>query len=222
MSDWYYAKGRERVGPVDEQALKAALAGLPDARNTLVWRPGFANWARAGDVAELAIAGGAVPAVPFGSPVVPGAPAASSDPGARPGILHMWFGFSGRFNRAKCWLVGLVNCAILIVGAACAYASESAAAWVLFGLAYVALALSGLAITIKRLHDRDKSGWWSLLFLVAPSVLSGVGAAFGQGAGALTGLVSAGISIWMFVELGCFRGTVGPNRFGPDPLAGKL
>jgi uncharacterized membrane protein YhaH (DUF805 family) len=25
--------------------------------------------------------------------------------------------------------------------------------------------------------------------------------------------------IWAFIELGCLRGTPGPNRFGPDPLA---
>jgi uncharacterized membrane protein YhaH (DUF805 family) len=26
------------------------------------------------------------------------------------------------------------------------------------------------------------------------------------------------LGIWGFVELGCLRGTAGPNRFGPDPL----
>jgi uncharacterized membrane protein YhaH (DUF805 family) len=31
-------------------------------------------------------------------------------------------------------------------------------------------------------------------------------------------LVSLALMIWGFVELGCLRGTVGPNRFGPDPL----
>ena len=27
------------------------------------------------------------------------------------------------------------------------------------------------------------------------------------------------VALWFFVELGCLRGTVGPNRYGPDPLA---
>ena len=31
-------------------------------------------------------------------------------------------------------------------------------------------------------------------------------------------LVVAPLSIWAFVELGCLRGTSGPNRYGPDPL----
>ncbi len=51
-----------------------------------------------------------------------------------------------------------------------------------------------VALQVKRWHDRDKSGWWvfiNLIPLVGP-------------------LVS-------FVELGCLRGTYGPNQYGPDP-----
>ncbi len=36
----------------------------------------------------------------------------------------------------------------------------------------------------------------------------------------LIGLIPL-VSIWLVVELGFLRGTVGPNRFGPDPLAGS-
>jgi uncharacterized membrane protein YhaH (DUF805 family) len=39
--------------------------------------------------------------------------------------------------------------------------------------------------------------------------------------GALT-LVASAILIWAFVELACLRGTIGPNRYGPDPLEGKI
>ena len=35
------------------------------------------------------------------------------------------------------------------------------------------------------------------------------------------GGVAALISLWAFVELYCLRGTVGDNRYGPDPLAGR-
>ena len=31
-------------------------------------------------------------------------------------------------------------------------------------------------------------------------------------------LAAAAIAIWAFVELGCLRGTPGPNQYGPDPL----
>ena len=34
----------------------------------------------------------------------------------------------------------------------------------------------------------------------------------------LLGLTWVGISLWFFVEFGCLRGTIGANRFGPDPV----
>ena len=53
-----------------------------------------------------------------------------------------------------------------------------------------------LAVYTKRWHDHNKSGWWTLILFVP---------AIGP--------------IWMLVELGFLPGTIGPNRFGSDPLA---
>jgi uncharacterized membrane protein YhaH (DUF805 family) len=39
------------------------------------------------------------------------------------------------------------------------------------------------------------------------------------GTGIVLHVVGFAISVWAFVELGCLRGTVGPNQYGPDPLA---
>jgi uncharacterized membrane protein YhaH (DUF805 family) len=89
--------------------------------------------------------------------------------------------------------------------------------------------ISGIAVAIKRLHDRDKSGWWLLLFYFAPVVLIGIGtllgvaSVLGESAGggilAMIFYVAGAVAgIWGFVELGCLRGTVGPNQYGPDPL----
>lgn len=52
-----------------------------------------------------------------------------------------------------------------------------------------------LAVPARRWHDRNKSGWWSLIVLVP-----------------VLGLA------WMFWECGLRRGTVGANRYGADPL----
>ena len=49
---------------------------------------------------------------------------------------------------------------------------------------------------IRRAHDRNKSGWWAILYAV-PQI--------GW--------------LWAFIELGFMKGTAGPNRFGADPLA---
>jgi uncharacterized membrane protein YhaH (DUF805 family) len=78
---------------------------------------------------------------------------------------------------------------------------------------------SGLAVGVKRLHDRDKSGWWILLFWLGPSILgSWQTAAPDLGGGFILALAAGALGIWAFVELGCLRGTPGPNRYGPDPL----
>jgi uncharacterized membrane protein YhaH (DUF805 family) len=65
----------------------------------------------------------------------------------------------------------------------------------LFGpLVGLALMLPSFAVTVRRLHDRDQSGWWFLLFFLP--------------------LIGAIVLLVWF----CQRGTLGPNRFGPDPL----
>jgi uncharacterized membrane protein YhaH (DUF805 family) len=38
----------------------------------------------------------------------------------------------------------------------------------------------------------------------------------------IVGLAALAIGIWAFIWFGCLRGTMGPNRFGPDPLAGYV
>jgi uncharacterized membrane protein YhaH (DUF805 family) len=76
------------------------------------------------------------------------------------------------------------------------------------------------AVSIKRLHDRDKSGWWMIPFVAA----SGVYGQFGDGLGgswtaAFLGLAVFVAFIWGVVEMYFLKGSSGPNRFGPDPLA---
>ncbi len=53
--------------------------------------------------------------------------------------------------------------------------------------------LPNLAVTVRRLHDLDKSGWWVLICLIP-----------------LVGLV---VLIYWFIQ----PGTSGPNRYGPEP-----
>ena len=50
-----------------------------------------------------------------------------------------------------------------------------------------------MTLGVKRLHDRDRSGWYMLI-----------------------GLIPLGI-IWLFIEIGLFRGTIGSNTYGKDP-----
>jgi len=141
------------------------------------------------------------------------------------------FSYQGRINRAKYWLAILVYILVTIVAGIIGFASGSdQLATSLNGLVNLATFISGILVGIKRLHDRDKSGWWLLLFYIVPGVLFGIGAGimlFGLvadssglgGAASIFFLAGAAIILWAFVELGCLRGTVGPNQYGPDPLA---
>ncbi|WP_316183288.1 DUF805 domain-containing protein [Bradyrhizobium sp. SZCCHNRI1009] len=73
---------------------------------------------------------------------------------------------------------------------------------------------------IKRLHDRDKSGWWMVPFFVGPGLAN-------QYAERLPGTIlptimeglTALLSLWGFIELYCLAGDRWTNRFGPSPLA---
>ena len=61
-------------------------------------------------------------------------------------------------------------------------------------LANLALLIPSIALSARRFHDMNRTGWWQLL------IFTGIGA-----------LV---IFFWFM-----FKGTEGPNRFGPDTLA---
>jgi uncharacterized membrane protein YhaH (DUF805 family) len=77
-----------------------------------------------------------------------------------------------------------------------------------------------VAASIKRLHDRNRSGWWMLPFFAAPGLYGQFEDRLGDSyAAALVGLAVFVVSIWGYVEMCFLKGTSGPNRFGPDPLA---
>jgi uncharacterized membrane protein YhaH (DUF805 family) len=140
-------------------------------------------------------------------------------------IARLWFDFKGRINRGKYWFVGIANLLRFAAFVLVAVAAHSGALGVLAGLVGVPLFLSSMAIGVKRLHDRNKSAWWLLLFYLMPPVLNIVRDALVRLHDPLPftlamvfWVVSVGISIWAVIELGCLRGTAGPNRYGPDPL----
>lgn len=126
-------------------------------------------------------------------------------------IMQYLFSFQGRINRAKYWaffglsiLVNLLFVAISsILAAAFANAGDpdsaqtaSVVVALIQIMLFVPYLVAWLAISVKRWHDRNKSGWWVLMTLVPV-----IG------------------PIWTLVECGCMKGTEGENRHGPDPLA---
>jgi len=77
-----------------------------------------------------------------------------------------------------------------------------------------------LATAIKRLHDRDRSGWWIVPFFIVPGLFSQFSDLLPSSNWMLPFSLSASsLWLWGFVEMFCVPGSVGDNRFGADPLA---
>jgi uncharacterized membrane protein YhaH (DUF805 family) len=147
------------------------------------------------------------------------------------GRFAAYLSFDGRANRQRYWLTSLAVAALLGVGAV-VVSLMSVAATVLAVLLVPLFLLYlwiVLAVGARRLHDREKSAWWLMVFQGVPILLSALRGLMilgtgneAAGPGALLGLIGLGFSIWGFVELGFLKGTAGPNRFGPDPLASPM
>ena len=138
---------------------------------------------------------------------------------------HLFFNFSGRINRAKYWIAMLIYSGIYIVLTIAGYATGNGAIYqAVNGMLNIVILISSLAVGVKRLHDRNKSGWYLVLFYIVPGILLVAGIAFGTFMedsivmASILGLAAFAIGVWAFVELGCLRGDIGPNRYGPDPF----
>ena len=93
------------------------------------------------------------------------------------------------------------------------------------GMLVIVILIVGIAVGVKRLHDRNKSGWFLLLFYFVPFTLAALSVlidAFVEDSiiiATVLALLAIAVGVWTFVEMGCLRGTVGINRYGPDPVA---
>lgn len=134
-------------------------------------------------------------------------------------VFENYANFSGRARRAEYWwftLISTILAAVLMVillvlfGATAettetvntagqtAVEVDSASPLViipaiLLGILSLALIIPGLAVTVRRLHDQDKSGWFYFVSFI-PFI--------------------GGLVLWVFMFI---DGTPGPNRYGPSP-----
>lgn len=135
--------------------------------------------------------------------------------------LQQWlFSIKGRIGRRDFWIwMGLWLLAMLILFTA------AARDWLELqtsAFALVCLLWPTAAVTIKRLHDRGRSGLWALLLILAWMLLAGNWAMLsGLWAQVLGRIVPTLILILVLVELGAFKGTRGENKYGKATLAVK-
>lgn len=125
-------------------------------------------------------------------------------------VQENFFSFEGRLPRGDFWLRSFIAGVLLLLG----LLTELGIAFLLgeehyplfkpflfpFTISlWLLTAVAQTSLLIRRLHDRDKSGFWALLCLI-PYV--GV--------------------VWWFIEPGCMRGSVGDNKYGPDSTSAPV
>ena len=78
--------------------------------------------------------------------------------------------FSGRARRKEYWYFFLFNILISIVLAVIdgmtGTLDAEAGIGLLGGIYGLAVLIPGLAVSVRRLHDTDRSGWWLLIVLI--------------------------------------------------------
>jgi uncharacterized membrane protein YhaH (DUF805 family) len=114
--------------------------------------------------------------------------------------LRNYFTFSGRASRSEFWFFTLFCILVVNLGSVGdlflfnALAQEGLGP--IFVVSNLALLVPGIAVSARRLHDIDRTGWWLLITLTI------IG------------------NIWLIIWW-CTKGTAGRNRFGSDPLGAK-
>jgi len=110
-------------------------------------------------------------------------------------VLKNYVGFSGRARRTEYWMFVLFNAIIAFVLYLPFLFTQEIAFASLYSIYALAVFLPSLAVTVRRLHDTGKSGWWYLISLVP-----------------LVGAI-------MLIIFTATAGAQGPNQYGADPKA---
>ena len=112
-------------------------------------------------------------------------------------VLKNYAGFSGRARRKEYWFFVLFNfiitLALFFVDVLIGAFNPQTGMGVLSGLYSLAVFIPTFAVTVRRLHDTSRTGWWLLIAFI-PLI------------GAIVLLV------FMFLD-----STSGTNEYGPDP-----
>jgi uncharacterized membrane protein YhaH (DUF805 family) len=156
--------------------------------------------------------------------------------------MRRYFEFSGRSSRSEFWFFILFLFILSIVASvldAMLFGDAGVGGVALLSsIVSIVHFIPSLSVSVRRLHDIDRSGWWILLGLVPlliGAVLFGGSLFMMAGAtdptlGTMGGIAGMGLSVFVVIILEivaliilivfyCTRGTPGPNRFGPPQVA---
>jgi uncharacterized membrane protein YhaH (DUF805 family) len=137
--------------------------------------------------------------------------------------IYLFTSFSGRINREPFWIACGILAAIEIAAQWLAGQVEGDTLSTVLDLAFT---YPEFAIAVKRANDRNLTPWVVALFFAGNVALDLFTLLNGpiDTTNPVNGIILvpfALLAVALIIELGFRRGTEGPNRFGPDPLAGK-
>lgn len=130
--------------------------------------------------------------------------------------IQQWlFSFKGRIGRRDFWIwIGLWIVSMLVLFS---LASKQLLDIQTAAFCLVCLLWPTAAVTVKRLHDRGRSGAWALLMILAWMLLAGNWAILlGVWQWAVGRFVPTLILVGMLIDLGAFIGTQDANKYGKD------
>ena len=137
--------------------------------------------------------------------------------------LYLLNSFEGRISRKPFWIAMTV---VAIANAAACYAAIVIDGDRLSAIVDLLFTYPQFAIATKRCHDRDMPIWLLIVFFVGNAVLDLFDVLGVSGTPDEPSMLVIAISVpfmvllvVLVIELGFRRGTPGPNRYGPDPLA---
>ena len=137
--------------------------------------------------------------------------------------VYLLSSFEGRISRKTFWIA----IAVLIVAELAGYLiAQALQGYRLSAIVDLAFLYPEFAIAAKRAHDRDLPIWILIVFFGGGAVLDLLTVLELSGAKEQPSLISLMIAVpftvllvALLIELGFRRGTVGPNQYGPDPVA---
>jgi uncharacterized membrane protein YhaH (DUF805 family) len=137
--------------------------------------------------------------------------------------VYLLSSFDGRISRKTFWIGIAVLIAAELAGYLIAQALQGDRLSAIVDLAFV---YPEFAIAAKRAHDRDLPIWILIVFFGGGAVLDLLTVLELSGGNDRPSLMSLMIAVpftvllvALLIELGFRRGTIGPNQYGPDPVA---
>lgn len=152
-------------------------------------------------------------------------------------LAYLFFAFHGRIPRKAYWIGTLIfvvasfvlsTLVIQLLGITFSPDAppDPRLAWLSLIVTLVLL-VPGLALLVKRLHDRDRSGWWAVVAYALAITLDALDVAGLAGPRddpashtLVLSILLMIVALWLLIESGFLKGTAGDNRYGPDPLDG--